>query len=205
VKMDGSPPQSLTQYYKSARGLSTAIAAVFLPFASKIVGENAATYLFPPLGSMDGPARVGLVALCLGVSLGVYFLVAVNPVKSPTRMIWSALLVSAVCLFAYLAFYDAFIHRVEIPSRGTSLYVSVGYQRTEFAKQTFGSASDEEMLRARGPSEEEIRRLWTRQSLIIARLGLYSSCVLTTLSWLFVFSFALVRDMSVRKSGTEKK
>ena len=203
--MKAIPPKSLTQYYKSARGLSTAIAAVFLPFASKIVGKDAATYLFPPLGSMDGPARIGLVALCLGVSLGVYFLVVVNPVKSPARMIWSTLLVSAVCLLAYLVFYEAFIRRVEIPSRQTSVYVSVGYQRTEFAKQTFGSDSDEEILRARGTSEEEIRRLWTRQSLIIARLGLYFSCVLTTLSWLFVFTFALVRDMSVRSSETEKK
>jgi hypothetical protein len=119
-------------------------------------------------------------------------------VKSPTKVIWTALLVSAVCLLAYLALYEAFIHRVEIPSRETSVYVSVGFQRTEFAAQTFGSASDEEMLLARGPSEEEIRRLWTRQSLIIARLGLYSSCALTTLSLLFVFSFALVRDMSLR-------
>jgi len=196
VNADVHPRLSLKQYYVSARGLSTAVAAVALPFASKIVSSDAAACIFPPLGGMDGVARVGFVALCLGVSMGVYFLVAVEPPKSPSRVIWSALFFAAVCLLAYLSAYQRFVRRIDVPSRGTSAYVSVGYQRTAFADQTFGSASDWEMLQARGISEEEIGRLWTAKSLIIARLALYFSCALTTLALLFLFSFGLAHDIS---------
>jgi hypothetical protein len=181
VSADAHTRVSLKQYYLSARGLSTAVAAVVLPLASKIVGSDSSAYLFPPLGDMDGIARVGLVALCLGVSVGVYFLVAAQPPKSPSRVIWAALLFAAICLLAYLSAYQRFVRRVDIPSRETSVYVSVGYQRTAFADQTFGSASDWEMLRARGTSEEEIGRLWTARSIIVTRLGLYFSCSLTIL------------------------
>ena len=159
------PRVSLKQYFLSARGLVTAVAAVTLPFASKIVSSDSSAYLFPPLGNVDGIARVGLVALCLGVSVGVYFLVAVQPPKSPSRIIWSALLLAAVCLLAYLSAYQRFVRRIDVPTREVSLYVSVGYQRTAFADQTFGSAPDWEMLRARGASEEEIARLWAEKSL----------------------------------------
>jgi hypothetical protein len=186
---------SLKQYYVSARGLSTAVAAAALPFASKIVGADAAAYIFPPLGGMDGVARVGLVALCLGVSMGVYFLVAAQSPKTPSRVIWMALFFAALFLIAYLSAYQRFVRRIDVPSLGTFEYVSVGYQRTAFADQTFGSASDWEMLKARGTSEEEIERLWTPKSLTIARLALFFSCALTTLTLLFLFSFGLAHDI----------
>jgi hypothetical protein len=187
---------TLKQYYSSARGLSTAVAAVVVPFVSKIVSPDSAAYIFPPLGSMDGIARGGLLALCLGVSVGVYFLVVPKTTKSASMVIWIALGVSAICLLAYLSAYQRFVRRVEIPSRETSVSVSVGYQRTAFAERTFGSATDWEMLQARGTSEEEIGRLWTPNSIIIARLSLYCSYMLTTLALLFIPSFALARDIS---------
>jgi hypothetical protein len=196
VNAELHPRVSLKQYYLSARGLSTAVAAVALPFASKIVSSESSAYLFPPLGNMDGIARVGLLALCLGVSVGVYFLVAARPPKSPSRIVWGALFLAAICLLAYLSAYQRFVRRIDIPTRETSLYVSVGYQRTAFADQTFPSASDGEMLRARGASEEEIGRLWTEKSLIIARLLLYLSCSLATLALLFLFSFGVAYDIS---------
>lgn len=133
---------SLKQYYLSVRGLSTAVAAVALPFASKFVGADSSTYLFPPLGSMDGIARLGLVALCLGVTVLVYFLVAIKPIPKPPRPILIALSVGAICLIAYLAAYQRFVRRIDIPARETSVYVSVGYERTKFADQTFGPASE---------------------------------------------------------------
>jgi len=186
---------SLKQYYVSARGLATAVAAIAVPLAS-IIGSGSGSHVFPPLGSMDGIARIGLVALSLAVSLGVYFLAAVKPPKSPSRVIWTTLSLAVVCLLVYLSAYQRFVRQIEIPSRGSSVYVSVGYQRTQFAEQTFGPASDEEMLRARGTSEEEIGRLWTKKSLIIARLVLYLSCAVTTLALLFLFSFGVAHDIA---------
>lgn len=198
------PRVTLQQYYTSARGLCTAVAAVALPFASKIVGSDSNAYLFPPLGDMNGIARVGLVAMCLGVSVGVYFLVAVRAPKSPSRIIWGTLILAAVSLLAYLSAYQRFVRRIDVPTREMSIYVSVGYHRTAFADQTFGLATDWEMLRARGTSEEEIGRLWTEKSIIIARLGLYLSCSLSTLALLFLFSFGLAHDISHRDLARTK-
>jgi hypothetical protein len=201
VNSPPNPSVGLTQYYKSARGLITAVAAVALPFASKIVGSDAAPYVFPPLGGMDGVARVGLVLLCLSVSVGVYFLAAVNPPKSPSAVVWKTIIVAIVSLTAYLAAYQRFVRQIDVATRETSVHVSVGYQRTQFASQTFGSASDWAMLEARGTDEEEIERLWTVRSVIIARLTLYLLCTLTTLSFLFLFSFALAHDISGQLVG----
>jgi hypothetical protein len=188
-------PLSLRDYYATARGLSTAVAAVALPLFSKVVGSESAAYVFPPLGDVEGVARVGFVALCLAVSLGVYLLVSARSSLSPARVIWCALLVGIVGLASYLAAYAGFVRRVDIPTLGKSVFVSVGYQRTPFANQVFGSASDSEMLKKRGTSDEEIERLWTLKSVIVARLVLYFSCVLTSLALLFLFSFAVAHDM----------
>lgn len=186
---------SLEQYYTSARGLATALAAVAVPFASKVVGSDWAGYVFPPLGGIDGAARLGLVLLCISVSIGVYFLATAQPPKSPSPVIWAAILLALICSTAYLAANQRFVRRIEVPSRETSVTVSVGYRRTQFAQQTFGPASDWAMLKARGTDEEEIERLWTVKSVIVARLTLYLLCALTTLSFLFLFSFALVHDI----------
>jgi hypothetical protein len=61
------------------------------------------------------------------------------------------------------------------------------------------------MLHARGTDEEEIERLWTAKSLIVARLTLYLLCTLTTLSFLFLFSFALAHDISGELAGKAKR
>jgi hypothetical protein len=200
VNANPQPRISLKQYYTSGRGIVAAVAAVGLPFASKVVGPDSAAWIFPPLGGMDGIARFGLLALCLGVSVGAYFVAVVRRPSRPSRVIWVTILLAVSCLSAYLAAYQRFVLRVEVPSRGTSVHVSVGYQRTPFADQTFGAASDWAMLQARGTDEEEINRLWTARSIILARLALYLSCTLTTLTFLFLFSFAVAHDASEQAS-----
>jgi hypothetical protein len=194
VNADPKSQLSVKQYYASIKGLATAVAAVVLPLSSKIIGPDSTAYVFPPLGNMEGVARIGFVALCLGVSLGVYFLSA-KSIVSPRRVIWLALFTAIVCFGIYLAAYQRFVRRLDIPARHESVYVSVGYQRTSFADQTFPNATDLEMLRGRGTTEEEIERLWTIKSIIVARLILYSSCVLTSMALLFVFSFAVAHDV----------
>ncbi len=144
---------------------------------------------------MEGVARVGFVALCLAVSLSVYFLVSTKPLSSPARVIWPALLIAIVGLASYLVAYQGFVRRIDIPSRDESVYVSIGYQRTQFANQAFSGATDYDILKARGTNEEEIERLWTLKSIIVARLALYFSSVVTSLALLFLFSFAVVHEV----------
>lgn len=195
MNADPKSQLSVKQYFASIKGLATVVAAVVLPFASKIIGSETTAYVFPPLGNMEGVARVGFVALCLGLSLGVYFLVSAKSLVSPGRVIWLALLIAVVSFGVYLASYQRFVRRLDIPARHESVYVSVGYQRTSFANQSFPNTTDLELLRWRGPTEEEIERLWTVKSIIVARLILYSSCVLTSMALLFVFSIAVAHDI----------
>jgi hypothetical protein len=70
--------------------------------------------------------------------------------------------------------------------------VSVGYKRTEFAKSTLGDASDEEMLRDRGLTDEDIRSLWTTRSLSLSRLLLFVSCMGCTLSLVALASLGVL-------------
>jgi hypothetical protein len=105
--------------------------------------------------------------------------------------------ISVTFLLAYLALCERFVRRVDIPSRETAVYVSIGYERTAFADATFGLASDWELLRRRGTDEEQLRMLWTTQSLIIARLALYTAHAVTVLALVAVFSFGVVRDICV--------
>lgn len=144
------------------------------------------------------------MALCLGLSIGVYFLVVVRPIRSPMRVIWLTLLIAVVSLLTYLAAYQRFVRRIDVPSRQTTVFVTVGYERSPHALQTFQSESDYDMLRARGTSDEEISQLWTKNSLIIARLTLFLSCAITTLALLFLFSFGLMHDISQEENTSTK-
>jgi len=73
--------------------------------------------------------------------------------------------------------------------------VSVGYERTEFTNATFGSMTDEEVLRQRGTDEEQIRKLWTPTSVIIARLALFGSYCGFVLALISAFSVGIVSQL----------
>ena len=83
-----------------------------------------------------------------------------------------------------------FIRTIDIRSRGETVAVSVGYERTDFANTEFPGSSDWEILRARGPIEEEIWRIWTPKSIILARLVLFLSYLLFLLSAIAACSLA---------------
>jgi len=73
----------------------------------------------------------------------------------------------------------------------------VGYERSSFAKSTFGEESDFDMLRARGFDEEQISQLWTKKSLLISRMSLYVSYLCFILALVGGFSLGIVREVPV--------
>ena len=99
--------------------------------------------------------------------------------------------VAFIGLCCYLVFYLQFVRKVEAPAAASAIHVSIGYERTAFAEQTFASESDWEMLRARGTSEEEIWKLWTKRSIQIARFCLFGSYCLFILPLVLVFSLGV--------------
>jgi hypothetical protein len=89
------------------------------------------------------------------------------------KRIAAAIALAGICFCVYIGLFLRFVRTVDIPTKGASVQVSVGYERTEFAKTNFSAESDWELLRDRGTDEEEIWRLWTTKSLLISRLSLY--------------------------------
>ena len=87
----------------------------------------------------------------------------------------------------YLAATARFVRIVPIPTLHDSIAVSVGFERTAFAK-ALGEASDFDLLRLRGPQEEEIQKLWTFRSLILARLALWALCCGAISAFVGIFS-----------------
>jgi hypothetical protein len=169
---------TLRQYYGSFKSVSGVLAGVasLVPFLSKLLPEDISSYVFPPLGNVDAPARIGTFAVALATTYAAFFWRPLVP-KNSARRVVLAVAMAVVFHCAYLLVYFRFVRTVDIPSRGTAVSVSVGTSRTEFAIKTFGGVTDWELLRQRGADEEEIWRLWTARSLLRAR-----ACLLLTYS-----------------------
>lgn len=72
-----------------------------------------------------------------------------------------------VFLFLYVALFMRFVRSREVPSKGTTVQISVGFERAEFAKANFNGDRDWEILRFRGTDEEQVSKLWTIRSLML--------------------------------------
>lgn len=99
------------------------------------------------------------------------------------------------CLF--LVATHRFVRAVNIYPLGKSVTVTVGYERTELAKEIAkrtSQGSDWELLQERGASEEHIRDLWTDNSILMARLALFSSFMLFLIAATATACLAVVFD-----------
>ena len=190
-------PITLKQYYKSFLSLSGLFASVPPLYASVVsvfLPAGLAALGFPPLGNVEPFARLGLLLLAASVIHLSYFFV-------PSRWAMAAcLLLSAIGLFYYVGVYPKFVVRVDVPGAGM-VRVSVGQERTAFAVTNFADYSDEEMLRARGTNEEEVRRLWTLDSLRNGRISLLSSYSVFILGIVSVFSLGVKLDLVQQSSS----
>lgn len=189
---------TLTQYYKaflSVFGVLAAAPPIIVGLILPFVSDGTPVYGFPPLGDVASFARLGLVCLAFLVTFLIYFW------QGGKWPLVAAFLVSFVCLCAYVAFYPQWVVRIDVPSQRAAIRVSVGYERTQFAKTNFASDSDEDMLRARGTDEEEIKKLWTYQSLTVARLALFVSYCGFLLGLVAVFSLGVAFDQRRQGEG----
>lgn len=161
------------EYYKSFASIQGVFAAIcgLLPPVSNVVLPGR---IFPPLGNETVPSQAFVLLLGLAVTFLV-FLQQGSARLAVTRMIKVCFLLAVVFFGAYLGLHLRFVRTITVPSTHEELNVSVGYERTNFATATFGTASDWEMLRYRGTDDEEIMKLWTTKSIYIARLALLSS------------------------------
>jgi hypothetical protein len=150
-----------------------------------------AGYAFPPLGEIDSPARLAAIGFVF-VTTYVIYLLRGSSQRSRTRLA-SVLWISAfVGCALYFAAAIRFVRIIPIPTRQDSAVVSVGFERTAFAK-ALGETSDADLLRLRGPQEEEIQKLWTYRSLILARLALWTCYCGVISTFVAIFSLGALQ------------
>jgi hypothetical protein len=183
---------TLKNYYKSFGSISGILAAAIGlgPLLSFLPGA-ASAYLFPPLGEATTLGRLGVIFLSVAMTyLAFYF-----PIARCRMIMMSLFCISTIALCLYLVSYMRFVRKIDIPSAGSTIQVSIGDERTLFATQTFASETDWEMLRDRGTGEEEIWRLWTARSIIRARLYLFGSVCGFILPLVLGFSLGVRNQM----------
>jgi hypothetical protein len=185
-----TPSITLSQYYeafyKTVSGVLAGVTALS-PLATLWLPGNASRCAFPPLGEAEAIARVVIVSLACGVTLIMF--VWTGP--RITRRIVIAFILAAVAGCLSILLYLGFVRRIEIPTANTAVCVSIEYRRTDFSKVTFGTISDEDLLRQRGVTDEEIRRLWTKGSVQFVRLGLFLAYCGFVLSLVAAFSLTV--------------
>lgn len=189
--MHSRQPATLIRYYKNFGSVSgaLAIATGVGPLISALNLGGLSPYLFPPLGETTVPSRLGIVMLAIATTYLAYY--ARVPTAPFTRL-FPLLALSMLFLCAYIVSFGHFVRKIDIPATNSSIFVTVGYERTASATKTFDSESDWDMLRARGTSDEELEKLWTEHSLDMSHL-----CLLLTYSG-FVLPLVLVFSLGVR-------
>jgi hypothetical protein len=188
-----SAPTFITFLKAHSKTTTALTGAAFITPAVSLIPVNWASYLFPPIGDVATTAKLGLIAFSIAAMFCAYLLIGFARMR---LIILSAVAASLICFVAYLVLSTLFIRTVEDPVGKTSIRVTVGYEHTEFAKKNFPDANDWEMLRQRGLVEEEIERLWTLKSIVIARILLVATYYATFLAWIFAFSCVVSWDLT---------
>jgi hypothetical protein len=195
-----SSPMTLRGYYAEFKSISGALAGLLssLPLLSKLIPSgHLSAYVFPPLGPIELLARIGVVIFALATTYGAFF-VRSRTNNDNTKRIVGGFILGFLCFCVYLALSTRFVRVIAIPSTNSSVQVSVGYERTDFAKENFANVSDWEMLRERGTDEEEIWRLWTVRSLLTVRVLLFVTYCLSILALVAAFGWGVLAQSGER-------
>lgn len=191
-----------SEYYGAFSSYGLAISGVVaaLPFVSLLFRDAVSSYAFPPLGDIGGPARLGACAFCVFATYLVFLLWNDSPPTVIQKRAGILFILAIVLFVAYLTAYHRFVKVIKIPAQHSAVTVSVGFKRTDGARQTFApTASDEEMLRDRGMTEEEIEGLWTGWSVLIARLALLLSYLGCAVCLVGLFSLGALKHATEQK------
>jgi hypothetical protein len=153
------------------------------------------SYLFPPLN--DAYRLPALLTTGL-VTVIIYSLADSPLVRSRKKRVLlqlAGLLLVIVGLSAFVVATERFVKTIERPGLGDKVTITVGYVRNDFATKTFGNMSDEEMLRQRGTTDEQVYELWERSSVIVARWTLLLSYILFLASAVAVLSLQVLYEV----------
>lgn len=155
--------ESDKEFLRNCRNISAAVAA--MPLALKFLRANP-VLLPPPLGPVS--------QLGLGVALLMTGLFSLAPrllktKRAARRAVWVCTVGGVICLITYLVVISRFTASIERVGHPTA-YAVVGAERTEFALKNYPDTTDSELVTAWGHRDIDLDRIYTRSSLIRARL-----------------------------------
>jgi hypothetical protein len=179
-------PVSLGDYIKrigTSFGALSGLGAA-LPLASLWPSDWTA-FLFPPLGDLTPIAKLccavaAVVVICCG-----YIGVGAAGLRKSMIVIPAVALLGAIC--GYIYYSEQYVLKISTPD--SFCLVSIGSDRTDFANRTFGKdESPWSMVKQRGLSDEDIMKIWTRESVWNNRLKLFFTYLGIAVFWALVFS-----------------
>lgn len=186
---------TLERYYKSfasLRGLFAAVPFVPLAFHEIAPSSTVAKCMYPPVGDFQPLAVAATVGFLLLITFVVFISAQLARRLSPLVpiLLMVGFLITSTALIPLYVWY---VRLIPVPSISAEVLVSVGYQRTEFALQTYPTSSDWEMLHDRGPWEEQIQKLWTQRSVSVVRACLWAFYTLSLACFLSAVGLAAYR------------
>lgn len=184
--------------FKSVIGALTGVLTV-LPLLSEVLPGKAGDYAFPPLGTYQLFWTVLSVAVAAAIILLIYYFARGSSyVAQRDRRVKAFILVGAFGGLGILAYFIAVqlvVRELWIPTENKAVAVSVGFHRTEFGEKEFSGKSDWEILETMGFEEEQIRKLWTTSSILVARTSLFAAYLWMLSIFIALGSFAVLCDV----------
>jgi hypothetical protein len=175
------------QYLRDCKKFSAA--AAFTPLALSFLRANQ-FLLPPPLGPVS---QVGLGVMLLVTGLFSYAPLQLSTKRSAKRLLWLSALGSLICLVAYLFAVSRYVVDLERVGHPTG-HAVVGSERTQFALENYPNTSDSDLVLAYGRRSVDLDNLYTRTSLIGARLLVVLPYILMLIMiQLFIGSWARTR------------
>jgi hypothetical protein len=191
---ESSLPVTIKAYYRAHRSLFGYLAGFVgvTPVLSKLLPDSLASFIFPPLNDTFRFLSLLIVVLTSVVIFRFSDSSFVRNVPLRPKLQIGLLLIVVLGASAYVAAHGAFVRVVDRPSQGDTVTTVVGYERTPFAMREFAVASDWDVLRNRGVTDEEVFRSWTMTSVIVARVSLFLSYALVLIASIALLSFEVL-------------
>jgi hypothetical protein len=167
------------------------LAIVGCPIGTAMLGLKS-PYVIPPLGPLSEfvvPLALVAVGMC---GIVPWFL---NLRQQLRRLAITSLILAVMfmCVYAVLIMY--FVATIHPPNR-PAIHVTVGTERTTFAKANYPNTSNEEIVYQYGNRDEDLDQLWTHGSITFTRCSLLGAYLM---SWamvnMFIGSFAKASEI----------
>lgn len=173
--MQGKIDGSLRSYVGLLRWLQGVI--FLLPIGMRAANAETA-FLNPPLATLD--QLIPFAFVLVGIfSILPWLIRSRKSAVSAAR--WAAAL-AVVSIVVYALCLSRSVVQVDITSADRVVQVSVGAERTAFAREHFEGWTDAQMLKEIGFGEEQIQRLWTSRSILRSRIELLCGYIIFLIS-----------------------